>query len=285
MSFNYKNPISPLYSLGNISVKRNNVFGTNFSVLSTGGYMEVYDIDDLYFTIPPSTLGLVQYTGNTIPIQFNVGNGTPYSFDVLTLNSDNISSGRRRLGMLAYVIGEDQIYQYQIPNYYNLWTAVTATGAIGPGGPTAVFSDFGTTIKNNSQQGIDFISAWTSNTIEGISGETSSTATWRKFNPISNLSGICYNQIITKELLGCDLSGITLSSDITPNSDNNINLGNSVRRFRDINTVSGTSSYWTSTVKVITPELDLGVDSSGNTRTITANNSVIQDDILNGGIY
>jgi hypothetical protein len=285
MSFNYKNPITPLYSLGNISVKRDTVFGTNFSVLSTGGFMEVYDISDLYFTIPPSTIGLVEYTGNTIPIQLNIGNGSPFSFNVLTLNSDNISSGRRRIGMLAYVINQDQIYQFQIPNYYNLWTAATATSAIGPGGPTTIFSDFGTTIKNNTSVGINFISAWTANTIEGINGETSSTANWKKFNPTSNLTGVCYNQIITKELLGCDLSGITLSSDITPNSDNTINLGTPIKRFRNINTVSGTTSYWASTVKVITPEIDLGLDSSGNTRTITANNSVIQDDILNGGNF
>lgn len=283
MSFNYKNPITPLYSLGNVSVKRDNVFGTNFSVLSTGGYMEVYDIDDLYFTIPPSTVGLVEYTGNTIPIQLNMSNGSPFSFNVLTLNSDNISSGRRRLGMLVYVISQDQIYQYQIPNYYSLWTA--ATTAIGPGGPTAVFSDFGTTIKSNTTEGISFISSWTSNTIEGVSGETSSTSSWKKFNPISNLSGICYTQIITKELLSCEPSGITLSSDIIPFSSDTINLGNTSKRFRNINTLSGTSSYWTSTVKVITPELDLGLDSSGNTRTITADNSVIQDDVLNGGDF
>ena len=31
--------------------------------------------------------------------------------------------------------------------------------------------------------------------------------------------------------------------------------------------------------------LDLGFDSSGNTRIITANNSVVQDDILFGGGY
>lgn len=284
MSFNYKNPITPLYSLGNISVKRQNVFGTNFSVLSTGGFMEVYDIDDLYFTIPPSTVGLVEFTGNTIPIQLNVSNGSPFSFNVLTLNSDNISSGRRRLGMLAYVISQDQVYQFQIPNYYNLWTAATS-GVIGPGGPTAVFSDFGTTIKSNTTEGINFISAWTANTIEGISGETSTTSVWKKFNPISSLTGICYNQIIVNELKSCDVTGITLSNDIVPNTDDTINLGSPFRRFRNINTVSGTTSYWTATVKVKTPEIDLGLDSSGNTRTITANNSVIQDDILNGGNY
>ena len=56
-------------------------------------------------------------------------------------------------------------------------------------------------------------------------------------------------------------------------------------RFRNINTISGTSTVWTSTDRVITPNLDLGLDSSGNTRTITANNSIIQDDCLLGGTY
>jgi len=283
MSFNYKNPITPLYSLGNVSVKRDNVFGTNFSVLSTGGYVEVYDISDLYFTIPPSTTGLVEYTGNTIPIQLNLSNGSSFSFNVLTLNSDNISSGRRRIGMLAYVISQDQVYQYQIPNFTNLWTA--ATSSVGIGGPTVVFSDFGTTVKDNTVAVTNFISSWTANTIEGVSGETSSTAVWKKFNPGSAITGICYNQIITKELLGCDLTGITLSSDITPNSDNNINLGSPIKRFREINTVSGTSTIWSATTKIYTPEIDLGLDSSGNTRTINADNSIIQYDILNGGNF
>lgn len=180
MSFNYKNPISPLSVLGNTSVPRTEVFGTNFSVLSTGGYMEVYSLSDLYFTIPSGTTGLVEFTGNTIPIQLNVGTGSVFSPDVLTLNSDNISSGRRRLGMLVYVIEEDQTYQFQIPNFESLWSG--ATGSTGPGGPTVIFSDFGTTIKSNSPEGISFISSWTANTIEDISGETSTTAVWKKIN-------------------------------------------------------------------------------------------------------
>lgn len=178
MSFNYKNPISPLTALGTVSLSRTEVYGTNFSVLSTGGFMEVYSINDLYFTIPSGSTGLIEFTGNTIPIQFQKGTGNIFSPDVLTLNSDNISSGRRRLGMLVYVIDEDQIYQYQIPNFLSLWTG--ATSASGPGGPTVVMSDFGTTIKSNSPEGVAFISAWTANTIEGISGETSTTAVWKK---------------------------------------------------------------------------------------------------------
>jgi hypothetical protein len=36
---------------------------------------------------------------------------------------------------------------------------------------------------------------------------------------------------------------------------------------------------------VISPELDLGNDSLGNPRIINADNSVIQNDILNGGSF
>jgi len=74
MSFVYKNPLTPLISLGNQSVQRTNIFGTNFSILSTGGYMEVYTLNDLFFNVPPSTIGLVEYSGNTIPIQLNISN-------------------------------------------------------------------------------------------------------------------------------------------------------------------------------------------------------------------
>lgn len=99
--------------------------------------------------------------------------------------------------------------------------------------------------------------------------------------------------VITNNLISCSgdsqihlTSGSTIfNTSIVPEIDNNINAGTPLKRFRDINTVSGTSSVWTSTVKVITPILDLGNDSLGNLRQITANNSVIQDDILLGGNY
>ena len=47
----------------------------------------------------------------------------------------------------------------------------------------------------------------------------------------------------------------------------------------------GTSTVWTSTGIIYTPILNLGQDLSGNTRIITAESSIIQDDILNGGSY
>jgi hypothetical protein len=107
---------------------------------------------------------------------------------------------------------------------------------------------------------------------------------------ISEFSGLTINGVLsactgvyTSNLYGC--SPITIHDDLLPLNDGGSDLGTSVNRFRDVNTISGTSTVWTSTNKIITPELNLGLDSSGNTRTITANNSIIQDDILNGGDY
>ena len=87
----YQNPITPISVLGPSSVPRVKPFGTNFSVLGVGGYMEVYNLSDLYFTVPPSTTGSIENSGNTIPIQFSKGTGSSFSPDVLTLISDNIS--------------------------------------------------------------------------------------------------------------------------------------------------------------------------------------------------
>jgi len=78
---------------------------------------------------------------------------------------------------------------------------------------------------------------------------------------------------------------ITPYKDIIPQNDGEINIGTPIRRFRDVNTISGTSTVWTSTNVVNTPNLNLGLDSTGEPRIITANNSVIQDDILLGGGY
>jgi hypothetical protein len=99
--------------------------------------------------------------------------------------------------------------------------------------------------------------------------------------------------VYTNALFNCDgepmfvmESGSTIfSSNLVPKDDGIYTIGTPVKRFRDLNTVSGTTSYWTSTNYVKTPSLDLGLDSDGNQRTITANNSIIQDDILIGGNY
>jgi hypothetical protein len=175
---NYLNniPVSPITSFGNPSVPKGSTFGTNFSILQTGGYMEVYTLSALTYTIP-STPGINEYSGNTIPVQFTKGSGSAFSPDVLTLNSDNISSGRRKLGMLVYVYETNKIYQYRIDNYETLWN--NATGATGPGGSTVVISDYGTTVKNNSSAGIALINAWITSTISGVDGYDDTTASWK----------------------------------------------------------------------------------------------------------
>jgi hypothetical protein len=179
MPFNYKNPISPEQLNGVQSVKRSDTQGTNFSILGVGGFVEVYNLTDLIYTIPSGTTGPIRYSGNSIPITFTKGTGAAFSPDVLTLNSDNISSGRRRLGMLAYVKEVDQVYQFDIINFETLWNA--ATGATGIGGNTVVFSDFGTTVSNNSVAGQNFINAWTGTSIEGYLGVTRPNSNWKKF--------------------------------------------------------------------------------------------------------
>ena len=208
MSFNYKNPISPEQLNGVQSVSRSQTFGTNFSILGVGGFSEVYHLDDLVYTIPVGETGDIEYSGNVIPITFTKGTGDVFSPDVLTLNSDNISSGRRRLGMLVYVKDVDQVYQYDVPNFEYLWSA--ATGATGVGGDTVVISDFGTQIKNNSTEGLNFISAWTASTIEGVSGATRTNSNWKKYygNNIS-ITGGSYNSF-TSTLTLVNITGGTI---------------------------------------------------------------------------
>jgi hypothetical protein len=170
----YSNPSSPFTSNGTPSLPQSSVGATHFDVFGVGGYQEVYNISDLYFTIPPNTYGQILYSGNSIPINYYKGSGTSYSYDTLILNSDNISSGRRRLGMMVYVYETDQIYQFIINNYDSLWSAATASTG------TFILNSYGTIIQANSSENISFIGAWTGNTIEGVSGETSVTAVWKK---------------------------------------------------------------------------------------------------------
>ena len=81
-------------------------------------------------------------------------------------------------------------------------------------------------------------------------------------------------------------SGQTIfNTNLTPNVDGTIDVGTTSKRFRDINTINGNSTVWTSSIKVSTPTLDLGLDSQSNNREITADNSIIQNDILLGGNY
>lgn len=257
MSFPYKNPISPSQLNGSESVSREKTFGTNFSVLSVGGYMEVNSLNDLTYTVPPLTTGPINNSGNTIPVTFYKSTGAPFSFDTLTLNSDNISSGRKKIGMLVYVREEDQVYQFNINNYETLWNA--ATGATGVGGSSVIISDFGTTVKGNTPQGLSFISGWTTNTIDGVSGETQSTAVWKKYYG-NNLS-----------ITGGTYSSGTLS--LTNITGGTVNItGFSSGGGGGDSITGGTIDYSTGT---------LSLNSTGGTVTITG----FTDTFVTGGTY
>jgi hypothetical protein len=99
--------------------------------------------------------------------------------------------------------------------------------------------------------------------------------------------------VTTNIMFSCDGSNtftfsgntITPHKSIIPNVDNTLDIGNASKRFRNINTVSGASTVWTSTIQIITPEVNLGYDITNNERIIDANNSIISGDILIGGIY
>ena len=157
MSLQYKNPLTSSLLDGTESALRTKTFGTNFSVLQTGGYMEVYTLNDLVFSTNGQT-GLIEYSGNTIPIKFNVRtlNFLP---DVLTLESDNVSTGRQRLGMLVYVKQVNQVYQLHIDNYDTLWDNAVAAGDV-------IQTEYGTSVYSNHAGGQALINAWSASTIE-----------------------------------------------------------------------------------------------------------------------
>ncbi len=72
---------------------------------------------------------------------------------------------------------------------------------------------------------------------------------------------------------------------IEPTTDNFVDLGTSLRRFRRINTVDGIATIWTATTAIYTPEINLGLDSNNENRIINSDNSIIQGDILSGGTF
>ena len=159
MSLNYKNPLTSNQNEYQQSVSRSTNLGVTFSVLNTGGYMEVWNLTDLVLTGLTSPTPGQYVTGDTIPINILISNGEVYSPTTITLASDNISSGRRRVGMMVYVKETGLVYQYSIPNYDTLWD--NALIASGTGGSTVVQTEFGTLVKGNSPAGLALIDAWT----------------------------------------------------------------------------------------------------------------------------
>lgn len=115
------------------------------------------------------------------------------------------------------------------------------------------------------------------NFISGLSATTISACTSIQTNKIVSCSGDTQISLTSGQTI--------FNTTLIPNLDGIIDVGSTSKRFRDVNTVSGSSTVWTSSIKVNTPTLDLGNDSQGNLRQITADNSIIKDDTLLGGAY
>jgi hypothetical protein len=220
MSFPYKNPTAASSLTAPEAVGLTTVQGTNFSVLQVGGYMEVYNLRDLSLTL--ESIGSQTNSANTIPIQISLGAGTNLSpLATFTLNSDYISSGRRRLGMLVYVVENNTTYQYTIPNYENLWNA--ATGQTGNSGVT--FGSNTVTINTRSDAGKNFIFAWTGSTVEGQNGVSREDARWKIYYGTQiYITGATYDSGTTILNLNNSTGGtITISGFTSPITGGSIN--------------------------------------------------------------
>jgi len=172
MSFIYKNPsVGTTLSTPDV-VTRLSVVGSNFSVLTAGGYMEVWSLSDLnYQTFGGS--GLIENSGNTIPIYYSKSN-LGFIPSKVTIEDDGITSGRRRLGMQVYVHETDKVYQYVIPNYETLFNNASGSTEEDPSTGKYVVSD-------DTVDGLAFVNAWLDSSIEGVSGVTRANARWRIF--------------------------------------------------------------------------------------------------------
>lgn len=89
--------------------------------------------------------------------------------------------------------------------------------------------------------------------------------------------------------ISMESGAIVVSSTIIPETDNTSDLGITSRRFRQLNSISGTSTYWSTqsldASNIRTNMIDLGTDSQNNLRILNADSSVLANDTVVGGSY
>lgn len=94
------------------------------------------------------------------------------------------------------------------------------------------------------------------------------------FLPLSGGTGGQYN------LTGSTTaSTMIVSTIIEPQTDNSVDLGTSIRRFRDLRVVNGISVNFTAQTRVTVPEIKLG------TETVTENNIILSGYTIDGGSW
>lgn len=168
------------------------VAGVTTGTSLTGGFQEYYSLSNITYNpndpSPTPVPGLLINLENLIPVSF-----TPESTTITTskkggdvivttpasleLNSDLMSSGRLKLGMVVYVIEKQQAYQFIIDDYKTLYNA--AVGNITKSVTSA-------TVLGGSTESDALIDAWTTHKVEGEDNGNSGTwtrdeANWRKY--------------------------------------------------------------------------------------------------------
>ena len=262
---------------------------------NSGGTFTVNGLDDITITGGTYSSGTTTFRNNTGGTFTVTGfTGTDTFVTGFTYNNNNLFTIKQNQG------------QPDLSVLFNTVSGLTVNGSISG----STFFSGGTNMYNI------ILSAITENDIY-ITGASFSGGTLilkRRdgvdfYAPFTgNTSGDCITDLYVSNIYGCSL--VTLHNHLIPNIDGSIDLGGELtvtdvnytgasttglttpwtstftgQRFRSINTISGGSTVWTSTYRVNTPNLDLGLDSSGNTRIITADSSVIQDDLLFGGTF
>jgi len=273
----------------------NNTAHTYTFTNNTGGTFNVIGLVDVFVTGGTYSSGTTTFRNNTGGTFTVTGfTGTDTFVTGFTYNNNNLFTIKQNQG------------QPDLSVLFNTVSGLTVNGSISG----STFFSGGTNMYNI------ILSAITENDIY-ITGASFSGGTLilkRRdgvdfYAPFTgNTSGDCITDLYVSNIYGCSL--VTLHNHLIPNIDGSIDLGGELtvtdvnytgasttglttpwtstftgQRFRSINTISGGSTVWTSTYRVNTPNLDLGLDSSGNTRIITADSSVIQDDLLFGGTF
>jgi len=175
MAYKYRFPKSSIVNTDAISLQPETYVGSNFSINSIGGYMEVNEVSDLSLTLTGSPGSDLQLSANTIPIRYQE-RGLSFLPDKVLLWGDGISSGRRKIGMLVYVRENDTTYQYTIPDYTSLYDAADTAGSITINTDTLIQD-----VDNSTTAGANLLNAWTASTVEGYNGVTRDNARWKIF--------------------------------------------------------------------------------------------------------
>lgn len=109
-------------------------------------------------------------------------------------------------------------------------------------------------------------------------GSTSSTIS-DVFIETSNGSSITFKSDTASLILDNVISATTISlgGDIIPQNDNTVDLGSTIKRFRNLNTVNGVAVNFTASTKIKTSQIELG------NVILTQDNVILTGQTLDGG--